>query len=79
MITDSFDNKSEAIINPPFNEDAYKVDACILTFSNIIEEFVLDNYKCEKIGEIKTATGTRNVYKIDNTEVFMWQQFVEGQ
>lgn len=41
MITDSFDNQSEAIINPHINENAPKVDACILTFSNIIEEFVL--------------------------------------
>ena len=55
MITDSFDNKSEAKINPKFNEDAYKLDVCILTFSNVIEEYVLNNYKCEKIGEIKDA------------------------
>lgn len=68
MIVDSFDNKSEAIINPTFNEDAYKVDVCILTFSHIIEDFVLKNYKCEKIGELKSATGIRDVYKIDYKE-----------
>ena len=65
MITDSFDNKSEAKINPKFNEDAYKLDVCILTFSNVIEEYVLNNYKCEKIGEIKDAADTRFIYKID--------------
>ena len=40
MIIDSFDNKSEAKINPEFNKNAYKVDACILTFSNIIEKYI---------------------------------------
>lgn len=38
MITDSFDNKSEAKINPKINKNAHKVDACIITFSNIMEK-----------------------------------------
>lgn len=65
MITNSFDNKSEAKINPKFKENAYKLDVCILTFSNVIEEYVLNNYECEKIGEIKDAADTRFIYKID--------------
>lgn len=65
MIIDSFDNKSEAKINPKVNENAYKLDVCILTFSNIIEEYVLNNYNCEKIGEIKDAADIRAIYKID--------------
>lgn len=65
MIVDSFDNKSEAKINPKYNENAYKLDVCILTFSNVIEEYVLKNYNCEKIGEIKDAADTRAIYKID--------------
>ena len=65
MIVNSFDNSSEAKINPQFNDDAYKLDVCILTFSNIIEEYVLKNYKCEKVGEIKNAADTRYIYKID--------------
>ena len=48
MIIDSFDNKSEAKINSKFNENAYNLDVCILTFSNVIEEYVLNSYKCEK-------------------------------
>ena len=31
MIIDSFDDKSEAIINPKRKENAPKVDACIVT------------------------------------------------
>lgn len=65
MITDSFDNQSKAIINPPINEDAPKVDACILTFSNKIEEFVLANYECKQIGAFWFATGMTPVYQID--------------
>lgn len=48
MIINSFDDKSEAKINPDFNENAYELDACILTFSNIIEDYVLKNYNCKK-------------------------------
>ena len=38
MIINSFDDKSEAKINPKLKEGAKEVDACILTFSNVIEE-----------------------------------------
>ena len=38
MITNTFDNKSKAIINSHRNENAPKVDACILTFSHEIEK-----------------------------------------
>ena len=65
MVTDSFDNQSEAIINPRINEDAPKVDACIITFSNVIEEFVLKNYNCKQIASFKFATGTTPIYRID--------------
>ncbi len=64
MITDSFDDKSEAKINPKYNENAPKVDACIVTFSNIIEQYVLTNYECEKIGQFKFATGITSIYRI---------------
>jgi len=64
MITDAFDNTSPAIINPSVNPDAPAVDACILTFSCQIEQFVLQNYPCEKIGEMIAATGTQPVYLI---------------
>ena len=65
MITDSFDNQSEAIINPTVNENAPKVDACIITFSYIIEEFVLKNYDCRQIGFYKCVAGITPIYQID--------------
>ena len=47
MITDSFDDKSKAIVNPKMKENAPVVDACIITFSYIIEKLVLENYDCK--------------------------------
>lgn len=65
MITDTFDGKSPAIINPVINENAPFADACIMTFSHMIEQFVLENYRCEQIGSMKFATGDTPVYIID--------------
>lgn len=65
MITDTFDNKSEAIINPCINEDAPAVDACILTFSHRIEKFVLENYNCKQIASFWFATGETPVYLLE--------------
>lgn len=62
MITDTFDNNSKAIINPPVNENAIPVDACILTFSHEIEAFFLANYDCTEIGEFYFATGRTPIY-----------------
>ena len=64
MITDSFDNKSQAIINPRPDDNAPAVDACILTFSHEIEKFVLENYDCEQIAAIWFATGMTPIYRI---------------
>ena len=65
MIIDSFDDKSEAIINPHQKENAPIVDACIITFSHIIEKFVLENYQCNKIAQFKFATGITPIYQIE--------------
>ena len=65
MITDSFDAKSMAKINPKIGENRIKCDACIITFSNIIEEYVLNNYQVEPISCFKTVTGTFPIYKIN--------------
>lgn len=65
MIIDSFDDKSEAIINPHPKENAPVVDACIVTFSYIIEKYVLENYDCKKIAQFKSVTGITPIYQID--------------
>jgi len=65
MITDTFDNQSKAIINPCINNDAPRVNACILTFSYKIEEFVLSHYRCEQIASFWFATGCTPIYCIE--------------
>lgn len=65
MITDSFDNQSPAKINPQIKEDAPCVDACIVTFSHVIEKFVLENYACKQIGQFYFATGATPIWQID--------------
>ncbi len=62
MITDSFDNLTEEIIKVVKNSEAKKVDACILTFSHVILKFVLDNFKCEKLGDLFSSNGANPVY-----------------
>ena len=64
MITDSFDNQSAAIIDPKRKEDAPKVDACIITFSHVIEQFVLEHYDCEKIRSLWSATGETPIWQL---------------
>ncbi len=65
MITSTFDNHSKAIIHPQIREDAERVDACILTFSHVVETFVLENYDCQEIAEFWFATGKTPIYRID--------------
>ena len=64
MITQAFDGRSPAIINPVVNPDAPEVDACILTFSNVIEAFVLEHYNCERLGAMRSATGETAIHRI---------------
>jgi len=62
MITDTFDNLTEEIIKVGRNENAKKVDACILTFSNEILKYVLEQYDCTKIGDLYSSNGANPVY-----------------
>ncbi len=62
MITDTFDPNTEEIIKVWRNENARKVDACILTFSNEILQSVLERFDCEKIGDLYSSNGANPVY-----------------
>mgnify|MGYP002856418685 CR=1 FL=1 len=65
MIINSFDNKTPSKINPNLSENRFKCDVCIITFSNIIEEYVLNNYKTEIVGYIKMVNGKTPIYSIN--------------
>ncbi len=62
MITDTFDNYTEEIIKVWKNEDAKKVDVCIVTFSHEILKYVLANFECTLIGNLYSSNGANPVY-----------------
>lgn len=62
MITDTFENLTEEIIKVRRSENAIKVDACILTFSHVILKYVLENFQCEKLGDLFSSNGANPVY-----------------
>lgn len=66
MITDSFDNRSESKINPYLRENAPAVDACIVTFSHVIEKYVQENYALEQIGQSVAVTGNLPIYRFSH-------------
>lgn len=65
MITDTFDNRTEEIIKVYRNEEAQKVDVCIVTFSHEILQYVLDNYECTLIGNLYSSNGAKPVYRFE--------------
>lgn len=65
MITDSFDPRTPAIINALPDPDARHVDACIMTFSYLIEQAVLENHPCRKLAELPSAAGITVIYAIE--------------
>ncbi len=80
MITNSFDNKTEEIIKVCKNEDAKKVDACILTFSNEIFQYVLEAFDCAKIGDLYSSNGPRPIYGFayKGKEFAVYMSFIGG-
>ena len=66
MITNSFDDRSPAKINPSDGEGAVRVDACIITFSWMIEKYVLEAFDCKQIGESRSVTGNTPIWQFDH-------------
>lgn len=64
MITESFDDKSEAVISPEafFGEKKRICDTAIATFSREIYPAVLEKYPSEQIGEIRAANRCRPIH-----------------
>ncbi len=78
MITETFDNRSEAIINPMRKPEAVKVDVCIVTFSHEIEKYVAQNYASGEIAALWSASGKTPIYLIesDNKRIAFFRTFV---
>lgn len=66
MIQDTFDNTTLPVLGPQdfYKESKHLCDTCIATFSKQIAQFVLKNFKHEKVGEILCANGGTPVYLI---------------
>lgn len=67
MITDSFDNKSEAIVTPAsfFGEKKNICDTVVITFSREIFENVLKNYPNKQVSELGSVNKIRPIYLLD--------------
>lgn len=66
MITSSFDDNTPAKLNPDLTANAPKVDACIITFSKRIEQYVLANFPCTQLGWSRCSCGDMPIYRIDH-------------
>jgi len=65
MITETFDGKSPAIINPQISDGLPEFDACIVTFSDRIAEAVAEEFGRKKIASFWFATGETPVYQLE--------------
>lgn len=65
MITDSFDNKTQPIftLKDFYGEQKHLVDICLVIFSKNICDYILSNFRCEKISEMEAVNGNNPVYK----------------
>lgn len=63
MITDAFD-KSEVLFGPKdfFGEQKHLCDKCIIVFSELIFEYMLETYAHEEAGVIRCCNGITTVY-----------------
>ncbi|MBR3885672.1 MAG: nucleoside phosphorylase [Clostridia bacterium] len=66
MITSSFDENKIAVINPVRKDELVKCDVIIVTFSNQIEEFVVEKFKPTMVGKFSCVNGVYSIY------VFEW-------
>lgn len=77
MIINSFDKDTPSKINPKYGEDRFKCDACIVTFSNVIEDYVINKYHPEIIGNISMVNGAIPIYKIEeNGKIFAFYKTI---
>ena len=70
MITDSYDVSSESIVKLEnfYGEKRHLVKKCILIFSKIIYEYMLENFQCKQIAEVGACNGTIPVWSFEYKE-----------
>lgn len=79
MITDSFDEKSQALINPKVKENRAKCDVIIVTFSNEIEDYVKTNFSAKQVNEFSCCNGKFPIFVFEhNGKTFGFYKSVLG-
>lgn len=66
MITDSFDDKTEPLISLSefYGEPKEIVDTCLIIFSKVIYDYLLEKYTCEVIAKIGGCNGKNPIYRL---------------
>ena len=67
MITDAFSTASEPVISREtiFGPQRHLADVCIVTFSDVIFQSVLETFACAQIAQIRACNGTRPICAFD--------------
>ena len=67
-MSDFFDNETESLIDISkfYGEAGHIVEKCLIIFSKEIYDYLLDNYKCEIIGEIGVCNGNVPIMCLEN-------------
>lgn len=63
MITDSFDPESRPIVDLSmfYGPKKHLVDTCLIIFSTVIYDYILENFPCTEIARIGSCDGSRPV------------------
>lgn len=67
MIQNTYDIQSEPMISPSmiYGETKLICEICIITFSKVIIDNVLNTYPCEKVAELSLCNGKIPIYTFD--------------
>lgn len=65
MITHSFDPHSPAKLQPRPTGKRLDCMACMITFSHVIESYVLDRYPCQAFAQIEQSSGPLTLYAVE--------------
>lgn len=79
MITDAFD-KSEVLFGPKdfYGEKKNLCDKCVIIFSEVIFEYMLETYEHEQAGIIRCCNGVTAVYVFEIDEMKIADGTVEA-
>lgn len=65
MITETYDDITEPLISLEefYGEPKKRIDKCIIVFSHVIYDYLLEKFDCEKIADIGGCDGLKPIYK----------------